>query len=287
MIITNVYGGLGNQMFQYAFGKSLAYKQNKQLLIDNSIFDQYELRKFLLDKFNLSYAIATKDEIKQYELSNKFKRYFLRHINSYIPFKSNYFFEKKEFCFDKEVFNSSSKYFAGYWQSFKYFSQIRELLLKEFTLVEPIDQQNLILQNKIINNSSVSLHIRRGDYIILSKNKSGQALCPISYYEKAIKYIGQNVENPYFFIFSDDIQWVKENLPIQYNAEFIDINSKAPEKDLILMKNCKDNIIANSSFSWWGAWLNENPKKIVIAPKMWMNDMESSDDLIESDWIIM
>lgn len=141
------------------------------------------------------------------------------------------------------------------------------------------------MQYEIKNSNSVSLHIRRGDYVALSKSKKGHALCPISYYKKAIENIAQKIHNPRFFIFSDDIQWVKENLAIKYNAEYIDFNRDYPERDIILMKHCKHNIIANSSFSWWGAWLNENPNKIVIAPKRWMNNLESSDDLIEPNWI--
>ena len=132
--------------------------------------------------------------------------------------------------------------------------------------------------------NAVSLHVRRGDYL-LAKNMSVLGVCGLDYYKKAIEYVAKNVKNPYFFLFSDDIPWVEENLKINYPYEIVDINNgKNSFYDLWLMKNCKHNIIANSSFSWWGAWLNENPNKIVVAPKKWMNTIKKV-EVCPKDWI--
>lgn len=285
MIIVNIYGGIGNQMFQYAFGKSLSIVKKQKLKLDTTSFEHYELREFSLNKFNLTYSLASAGDIKKVVITNRFNRFIIRKLSNYFPIKFKNFFEKKEFIFDSSVFSSNATYYKGYWQSFKYFENIRNLLIKEFSLSEPLDQANLEILNKIQNHNSVSIHFRRGDYVTLSKLPKGHSLSPISYYEDAITYISSRISNPYFFIFSDDICWVKENLPIKQSADYIDFNNDMPERDINLMKNCKHNIIANSSFSWWGAWLNENDEKIVIAPKKWMNNLESSRDLIDTKWI--
>lgn len=285
MIITNIYGGLGNQLFQYAFGKSLSIKQNKALKIDISSFSEYKLRSFLLNKFNIQYDIANSEELKHFNLSNKYKRYIVLKAQRLLNYKSKYMFEKNEFHYSKDIFESNAIYYFGYWQSYRYFEDIRDILLKEFVLTEPIDKQNNDTLIEINNSNSISLHVRRGDYIQISKRKNGNALCPISYYENAIELMKTKIENPHFFIFSDDIEWVKSHFKLNFKCDFIDFNSDCPEKDLNLIKNCKHNIIANSTFSWWGAWLNDNDDKIVIAPHKWMNNKEASNDLIPNNWI--
>ena len=133
----------------------------------------------------------------------------------------------------------------------------------------------------IHETNSVSLHVRRGDYV---KLQHIHGLCDLDYYAHAIRFITEHLTNPHFFIFSDDIQWVTNNLKIGFSHTFVDINHGHDSAwDMWLMANCKHNIIANSSFSWWGAWLNQNPNKIVVAPAQWFADGQQT-DIISDDW---
>jgi hypothetical protein len=287
MVRVNIYGGLGNQMFQYAFGKSLAISKKADLSIDSSIFDNYELRNFQLDKFNVDYKRLPVNKMSVYNISNKYKLHTLKILDKYLRVIPKMFFEKKLWVFDDSVFNSESFLFVGYWQSFKYFENIRDVLLKEFTLRYSLETTNLDVLYRIQSSNSVSLHIRRGDYVV-KKSKQQSDVCPIGYYEEAIKIINNKIINPCFFIFSDDIEWVKLNLNVEFlNCEFVYDNGNNPECDLELMKNCQNNIIANSTFSWWGAWLNNNIDKTVIVPKIWMYGLPVSKDLVPTDWIII
>ena len=179
-------------------------------------------------------------------------------------------------------------YLDGYFQCEKYFKDIREIILEQFSINQDISNYTKEIKNKIQNfQNSCSLHIRRGDFVN-SKNINIHGACDIEYYKKAMKYLEEKVENINYFIFSDDIEWVKENLAIQ-NAIYIDSKEKRiPHEDIYLMSLCKNNIIANSSFSWWGAWLNQNEKKMVIAPKRWFADdkLESqSKDIVCESWV--
>ncbi len=280
MIITNIYGGLGNQMFQYACGKSLSIKKNTELGIDKILFKNYKLREFLIDKFNISYENPKNLKIQRILISNKYTRFALFFLNKFTMFKFGLFFEKEEFIYNKEISSLNFKYIYGYWQSLDYFEHIRKELLKDFTLKERLDTTNEELMEEILSSNSISLHVRRGDYLKMKDAVNGHGLCSLEYYNNAIKYISEEVLNPHFYVFSDDINWVKNSLKIPFPVTFINNNFKNPEKDLILMKNCKHNITANSSFSWWGAWLNENSDKIVVMPSKWMNNMETPNGLI-------
>jgi len=175
----------------------------------------------------------------------------------------------------------------GFFQTEKYFSNIRNQILTDFTITKPLNKNNQQILEKIISTNSVSVHFRRGDY---TKERVAKIFgtCSENYYKKAIKIIQNKSEkNITLFIFSDDIKWVKNNIKFDNKTFFVDVNSgKQGIYDLILMKNCKHNIIANSSFSWWGAWLNENLNKIVIAPTPWMENTENN-DLIPENWILV
>jgi hypothetical protein len=173
-----------------------------------------------------------------------------------------------EHGFDKKYHHSTGNYFIGFRQSEKFFPGIRKILLSDFSFSLPLDKESAKVIEKIRKTQSVSIHIRRGDYVQKKSIFSHSlALTPLEYYKKAIKYIEFHLSNPTFFVFSDDIPRVKKNLDIQ-QANFIDWNiGEDSYKDMQLMSQCKHNIIANSSFSRRGAWLNQNPNKIVIAPK--------------------
>jgi hypothetical protein len=287
MVAVNIYGGLGNQLFQYAFGKSIATLSEDDLYIDTSLFENYDLRNFQLDKFNVCYQQSTSNKLGIYNINNKYKLHALRLINKYLKLFPNIFFEKELWVFDDKVFNSTSIIYVGYWQSFKYFENIRDLLLQEFTLKNSIGKINLDILSKITASNSISIHIRRGDYVATNSNHT-ISVCSIAYYEEAIKIMIDDIQDPVFFIFSDDIEWVKSNLNLTARkCVYVDNNSSNPEFDLELMKNCKHNIIANSTFSWWGAWLNDTNGKKIIAPKIWMYGAPVSKDLVPSDWILL
>lgn len=274
-------GGLGNQMFQYAFIRALSLMHNCEAFIDKSFYetDINKLKKgvtrhsFQLDNFNLTIGEITKEDYKKYLFN--------------IPL-FNQVYEKRNAAgvFDKNLIKqrNGNKMYIGYFQTEKYFKDYRNEILKDFELRVEMNEQNKEMLQDIKSTNSVSLHVRRGDYVNL---QTIHGLCTLEYYQNAIDYIASKLKEPHFYLFSDDIPWVKENLKIDYPCNAVDINSGDNGFfDLELMKNCKHNIIANSSFSWWGAWLNDNPNKIVISPQKWFASSKlHTDDTICKDWI--
>lgn len=175
---------------------------------------------------------------------------------------------------------SKSNYASGFWQSEKYFKAFENNIRRDLSVVSPLLGDAGKYTGSINDSESVSIHVRRGDYV----NNSFHPLCTIDYYVKATEVITQNVENPVFFIFSDDPDWVTDNLPLKWPYQIVKGNTGVT--DLYLMSRCKHNIIANSSFSWWGAWLNDNGGKVVVAPQKWFGDPQiNTDDLIPEGWI--
>lgn len=284
MVIVKIIGGLGNQMFQYAYAKALEQKGH-EVKIDISAFETYKLHGgYQLDKYNIDLDSSIKDENDKFYKNNLCSKV-LRKIG--LNFSKR--IKEKSLLFDKKLLEiDDNSYLDGYFQCEKYFKDIREIILKQFTINQDISNYTKEIKNKIQNSqNSCSLHIRRGDFVN-STNINIHGACDIEYYKKAIQYLEEKVENINYFIFSDDIEWVKENLAIQ-NAIYIDSKEKRiPHEDIYLMSLCKNNIIANSSFSWWGAWINRNENKIVIAPKRWFADdkLESqSKDIVCESWV--
>lgn len=284
MIVTKISDGLGNQFFQYALGRSLSHKHNKTLKLDISAFTtNYTLRDYQLKKYNIVKKEFTFFEKMYFVYFYRIVKKLIIKLNLKNKIFKNIYWEKKEMSFDEKVFKTESQYFFGYWQDLRYFKDIRDLIVKELTLKEKLNEVNLKTLRLIHETHSVSLHIRRGDYLRIKH----QQVCDLEYYKKAISIIQNKVEKPVFFIFSDDIQWVKENLEIDFETHYIDFNQDNPRFDIELMKNCKHNIIANSTFSWWGAWLNEYNDKIVISPKYWSKNFPTPEGLQEKDWIFI
>lgn len=293
MLIIRLMGGLGNQMFQYAFAQAYAIKNNCNILIDLSWFEEnknytgpVDKRVYELGCFSIKPNFATDEEVKK--CINKRKK----HLPSFMckmlkceKYTDNIFRDKHACVFQEELLKlKNDAYFEGYFQSEKYFTEYRDEIISSFTLNRPLNKENMELIEKIKSTNAVSIHVRRGDYV---KLQDFHGLCSLEYYKKAIDYIASKIENPHFYLFSDDIQWTKENLTINYPYTVVNINDAGSGFfDMELMKNCKYNIIANSSFSWWGAWLNQNPDKIVIAPKRWFaNDNMRDNDIIPERWI--
>lgn len=277
MIIVNIIGGLGNQMFQYATGLSLAMSKNTSLKLDTSGFDKYDLHNYSLDNFAISSVKATKLEI------------FLLKLRKIILLKDSEFIESK-FNFNEDLFDQENPvYLRGYWQSEKYFKSIRDKLVIEFLPKNPISSYSQGILEKIrSSNCSISLHVRRGDYL-LTQNQKIHGVCSLKYYESAITFMEKSFEHPTFFVFSDDIEWAKNNLIFNSSVVWVDGNDSSRNfEDIYLMSCCMHNVIANSSFSWWGAWLNSNANKKVIAPKAWFQTPKHDiSDLYCSNWILL
>lgn len=295
MIIVNIKGGLGNQMFQYAAGRCLANRLNAQLKLDTDFYAQCKnssatSRDFQLDKLSLKVIIATKSEVDQikYTQKNTFLRYF-RKLSRYKQALSKNYFRENTPCFDHNFFRCvDGTYLDGYWQCEKYFLEIEKIIRTEFLPAERLSGINMELANQIRSVNSVCIHVRRGDYVSDAKTNAYHGICSLDYYKKAIEHITARVDNPSFFVFSDDINWVKKNLIVPYHHVLVNNGASQDYIDLRLMSLCKHHIIANSSFSWWGAWLGYHSGQIVIAPQKWFKaEQHETKDLLPSAWIKM
>lgn len=276
MIIVHLMGGLGNQMFQYAAAKSLAIKLQTSLKYYFRDYYPYAKREFTLNKFNIKL-----DNISYLDM---FKIKLSKHNSAFLYRKE----EKEYYKFDLSFFDlPKNTLLKGFWQSYKYFIPYDDFIKKDFEITLN-DIKTINLANEINNLDSISIHIRRGDYISSSVTNKAHGTCTLNYYLEAISLIKKQVENPHFYVFSDDIQWAKNNLKISGTLKFIE-NIKNEIIELKLMTLCKYNIIANSSFSWWGGYLNKYPNKIIIAPKKWTNSISdiSEYDLIPPGWILI
>ena len=291
MRIVKVIGGLGNQMFQYALYLSLKDKfQNERILIDKRLFNSYKLHNgFEIDRvFHLdSVEYATQDEIKLVTF-NVWNYKMQRIARRILPRLETEFIEENEFFYDNNVFNKGDLYYEGYWQNYNYFKEIGSLIRNSFQFKNDLSLVNSNLLNEISNEvQSVSIHVRRGDYL---NHKTFGGICNLNYYLNAIEYVKNIFHNPIFYFFSNDFTWCRDVLlPLIGDSKyfFIDWNTKQDSYiDMQLMSYCKFNIIANSSFSWWAAWLNPNKDKKVIAPVKWTQNLISK-DILPPDWILL
>lgn len=295
MIIARLRGGLGNQLFQYAAGRALAAHHSVELKLDLHTYSKHPYRKFELDKFNIDAMEATREEVHHFTGSNPISRY-LNKRNNY--FRCPAVFAQPHYHFYEDFFSLPRDiYLSGYWQSEKYFDGIAGLVRQQLAPRAPLDPRNADLQKTMQAQHSVAIHVRRGDYTSATYSSFFGGL-PESYYAEAMDLLRHRVGNPIFYFFSDDMVWCKSNVAVG-DAEFVEHNTGADAyKDLLLMASCKHNIIANSTFSWWGAWLNNNPGKVVIAPRQWFksNFLEKKEpvypsrvyntkDLIPESWI--
>ena len=291
MIIVKLIGGLGNQLFQYAFARSLAITHDVSFKLDISSFDTYKLREYSLMHFNIIENFASESELRLVK-KNYCEYWKNKLIDLLSPYHKKTLIKERKFTYDSELINNidfSKKiiYFEGYWQTEKYFSLIKNTITKELELKTSIDDENKKHAESINRFNSVSIHIRRGDYVHNKNTQKYHGACGLDYYSKAVEIISSKVTEPYFFIFSDEPEWVENNLKLKFPTTYIKNNdSSKSHEDLKLMALCKHNIIANSTFSWWGAWLNKNNDKIIISPAKWFQT-ESIDysDVIPNGWI--
>jgi len=293
MILIKLQGGLGNQMFQYAFASIIAKKNSSQILIDNSFFKLTEKksgftpRNFELDIFDNSYTNASILDIKSFNYLSP-----LNKIKKRIGLNWPKIYQESSFDFQDDVLSIKSPvYLKGYFQSYKYLAGFEGYIRNLFAFpIHKLSTQNKNLIPILNNQNTVSIHIRRGDYVSDLETSKFHGSCSYEYYLEAISLVTSKMENPTLVFFSDDADWVKENFKsLSCNKIFIDHNKGTNSwADMYLMSICSHNIIANSSFSWWGAWLNTNAGKIVIAPKKWFHTKEIDiNSIIPEEWIII
>lgn len=283
-IIIKMNGGLGNQMFQWALARRIQEITDMDVYLDMSYFDKRYARPYQLDVFNMKPKFIN-DPLTKLKL---FIIWTLRDILAGQTFLGITLYSEKHFHFDRNIARiKSNTYINGFFQSELYFKAIGNQLRMDFEFLPTDEIENEKIAGKIKLANSVSLHIRRGDYVEKERYQNVYANCSLDYYKRGVEHIAERYPNPTLFIFSDDINWVKKNLKLPYECVFVTNNSgDKGYEDMRLMSLCKHNVIANSSFSWWGAWLNKNPEKIVIAPQRWFNDEKIiQTDVIPENWI--
>jgi hypothetical protein len=287
----SIYGGLGNQMFQYALNVALNESGSKSRISLSTFFYHNHHNGFNLGHafaLNLPFSLNVQNRVLQHLKSlylNKVATFGLvRVIPRYQHLRYNKYLEPQEFVYDENVFNQHSKLIVGTWQSERYLKNIRDILLREFTFKEPGDEVNMQLIEEIKRTNAVSVHIRRGDFVSATWVNSHAVIKDEKYYLDGIKYLSGQLDKPHFYIFSDDMTWAKANIKLT-NCTFVDHNrGNNSYVDMYLMSLCKHNIIANSTFSWWGAWLNRNENKIVIMPERWLNNIPTP-GIFPDNWL--
>lgn len=281
MIIVKLKGGLGNQMFQYAFGINLAKSNGTKLMLDVSNYGKpSEIRNLALNDFKVEYEVLPEKLVRTF---NKHKHPIINKVINIFFRRTHIYVERKVSPFNPNIFSKNCGFFDGYWQSEKYFRNIREEIIAHFRPKELKDSDNELI--KLLRGGNfVSIHVRRTDYL---NNKNAQIYveCSLEYYINALAYVKAICPDIKVVVFSDDYEWVKQNLKI---GPYLDMSEHKNQAylDIYLMSLCKHNIIANSTFSWWGAWLNQNENKVVIAPEFFFRDENKfKNDIIPTSWI--
>lgn len=273
LVIARICGGLGNQVFIYAMARRLAFKNDVPLKLDivSGFTNDRYCRKYLLKYFNIQSEIANPYESFGTRIG-QIRRRVLMKLAQLRKFDNRPYIIEENRRFDPRILNLKIKqkvYLQGLWQSECYFKDVEHIIRQDLEIIKPHDFDTIKMAKRIQDINSISLHVR--SYHEVPK-KDGAIKLSIDYYMKALERIAQEVESPHFFCFSDNPDWVKQNFSrIEFPVTFVTHNISAGDdkahEDLWLMRQCKHHIVANSSFSWWGAWLNKNPEKIVIAPK--------------------
>ncbi len=284
MIIVEVTGGLGNQMFQYALYRKLQLS-GKDVKLDLSFYHTKQtLRKFELGIFKLPLEIASRSEIcrlKGYTSdASRLEKAFTTRVNRH----THLYAEDLDAGFQNAVLEMDDVYLSGYWQNELYFKDIRKQILEDFRFPKLLTKQYPELLQKMWTENSVSIHVRRGDYLDPVNSRLYCGICTVDYYQRAIRYMQEHMQDPEFYFFTDDPQWVKQNL-YQNGMTVVEHQKTDPDyADMFLMSQCKGHIIANSTFSWWGAWLDSKEERVVVSPTKWLNNHEVM-EIICNGWI--
>lgn len=289
MIIIQLHGGLGNQLFQYAVGRQISINNGIDFKLDTNLYTNKSLRKYQLFQLNIKAQQATFDETnhllpyyyRRGLMSKVINRYFKNLLRDYYLSTGKIIKEKENYHFDPDILTiNKSVFLCGYWQNEKYFDDIRALIKQEFQLKDGIASNYFQkIQKDILWTNSISIHIRRGDIL----GHSEKYIYLDDYFKKAMNYILNRMEDAVFYVFSDDLIWARENIKSTRPVVYVDSCGNDCE-DLLLMSACKHHIIANSTFSWWGAWLGSEDS-IVVSPSTWFTDGRKTYDFIPERWL--
>lgn len=284
MVIVRLVGGLGNQMFQYALGRALALRHGVPLKLDLSAFEHYKIHGYCLNRLRIAEDYASPGDLRRVKAPGALRRKLYRLLGS----GTGAWVREAGFQYDPTIFSLQPPlYLDGYWQSEKYFILARDALLREFVIRDSLDSANSQAEEQIAGCNSVALHVRRGDYVTNPHVNAVHGLCGLEYYQRAAEVMAERVSEPVIFAFSDDPEWAKAHLRFAFPTTIVSLNDSSRNHwDLHLMSRCKHQIIANSSFSWWAAWLNRHAHKTVVAPRRWFKqDDINTEDLIPSRWL--
>jgi hypothetical protein len=274
---------MGNQMFQYALGRSLATRLGLPLVLDVSILRRYPEFGFDLGHFRLG-----QQQLRDWPYLFSRARIELVRVAASLGVKVARPVTEPGLLFAPEILDVDGPCVVqGYWQSERYFESIAEQLREEFSMIRGQDPRSAECERHIRGVSSIGLHIRRGDYVSSPDCNAFHGVCPREYYDASLRLIqsklGQDAE---LFVFSDDMKWARENIRYELPTTYVDWNQNRNYEDLRLMRSCRALIMANSTFSWWGGWLNPRPDKLAVAPRQWYQAPGVISDLPNSSWLV-
>lgn len=282
MVIIKMIGGLGNQMFSYAFGRSMALRRQEKLKLDLRWYDDVHAgevpREYVMENYRIMAERASDAEIAANQPGRIYK---------YWDKLQRIIYPDYHIRCHEGILKSKRIYFKGFFQSYKYFEEFSETIGQELALRNELTGVAKQVEDDITHSNSVSIHIRRGDVVTNEKVNAAWGLMSMAYYERAMNYMAEKIANPKFFVFTDDPEWAEENFKLPFDIAVVSGHRFHETIDMHLMSSCRHNIIANSTFSWWGAWLNKNPRKIVIRPSQWfkIKNIHTTNDFIPSSWI--
>ncbi|WP_020596174.1 alpha-1,2-fucosyltransferase [Spirosoma panaciterrae] len=292
-VAVQLKGGLGNQLFQYALGRRLSLQLEAELLFDCSVLENripvtnFTFRSFDLDMFRIAGRVATPSDLPLFPKSASIRSPWPHLVQLARLWKQGYsYVYERGFAYNPKMLRQLSDrvYLNGYWQSYRYFEDIAATLRADCSFPDPLPDSAVGLAGQINATNSICLHIRRTDFLQVPLHQVSNA----DYVGRAIAYMAERVNDPHFFVFSDDIAWCQTNLRLSYPVVFVPNELAGPKNSLHfrLMRYCKHFITANSTFSWWAAWLSEpSDGKVIVTPQTWFSDSRSIDDLIPANWI--
>jgi len=293
VVISNLIGGLGNQMFQHACGRALAHRLGRPLKVSLDMFAGYRLHQ----GFELQRVFGvTTEPVDAASLrpvlgwrAHPLARRLLEKLPAPVAALAGATVERPGEDLSALAARApvSHCYLQGYWQSERYFAAQAALVRDDFRFREPARDENARIAASMAEGTAVSIHVRRGDYVSNAKNASIYAACDLGYYERAIAHVLARAPDARLYVFSDDPSWVREALLPRHPAMTLVSHNRGRDSynDMRLMSMCRHHVIANSSFSWWGAWLNPDPAKIVVAPQGWYADGRDDSGLVPEAWV--
>ena len=287
LVVVRLEGGLGNQLFQYAAGRTIALATGRDLLLDPSAYRADPLRSYQLDHFAIAARPLRRGDVPWFRLRRS-------RLGAILPRRARVEIVREAFPArvpvwpEAPVEGAGTPYLIGYWQSERYFVAIADTIRREVRVNAAPEGRNARLLAEIAAGDAVAIHVRRGDYVSNPAATAYHGLCGLDYYHAAIRRLCESVPRPHCFVFSDDLDWVRANLDTGHPTTFVGHNTDTPWEDLRLIAACRHFIVANSSFSWWGAWLGAWPGKQVIAPARWFRaDHGGEGEIVPAGWLRM